>query len=264
MKQEAIDLAEEVQKLAVQVIATHPAGEGLCLIGGFRFQLLDRSCRRSLDIDYHWAGDLEAKQAELVRLFRRKLLPLIKMRLGLDGSVHPADGAGDGSATVKTLELAVWRENGAGSRIVIPVDITRVPCADRPVARTLNGIVYLTASNADMAESKVLALFARLFLAERDMLDLFLFQDQIPPDAGARLALKIGTLGLDPIRMTEKYGKILADRDYHAKKLDALLREQVDASASANLRAAGGGAAIFDGVMEILQRLMPFTGRTKA
>jgi hypothetical protein len=38
---------------------------------GFRYRLLDKSQRLSVDIDNHWGGDLEAKQRELLALCRR-------------------------------------------------------------------------------------------------------------------------------------------------------------------------------------------------
>jgi hypothetical protein len=256
------EIAEDVQGLVVRTIATHPVGERLCLIGGFRFRLLDASCRRSLDIDYHWDGDLEAKQNEVVRLLRKKLLPLVRTRLGLEGDVRPVCGPDADSPAVKTVELSVWREHGPGGRITIPIDITRIPCLDKPAARTLNGVVYLSASDADMAESKIVSLFARVYLAERDMLDLFLFHDQLPPDSAARLAAKFSSLQMDPSRLAETWRKIRKDRDYHVRNLDAILKEQVDPSVSVNLRAAGGGGAIFDRVVDILISLLPLPKET--
>lgn len=73
---------ERIQLLAARILATHPAGRGLCLVGGFRYRLLNASARASNDIDYHWAGDLPRKQMEIVELFRSKLLPEVKRHLG--------------------------------------------------------------------------------------------------------------------------------------------------------------------------------------
>lgn len=53
-------IAEQIQRKVAQLVATLPVGVGLCLVGGFRYRLLDRGVRRSVDIDYHWAGDLLA------------------------------------------------------------------------------------------------------------------------------------------------------------------------------------------------------------
>ena len=66
-------LAEQLQSMVARLVANSRAGHGLCLIGGFRYRLLDHSPRRSGDIDYHWAGDLDTKSRELVALFERRL-----------------------------------------------------------------------------------------------------------------------------------------------------------------------------------------------
>ena len=58
--------SEAIQGLIVRTLATNPAGHRLCLIGGFRYRLLDGSARRSVDVDYHWEGDLVAKQREVI------------------------------------------------------------------------------------------------------------------------------------------------------------------------------------------------------
>ena len=65
---------EQIQRMVAALVATQPAGAGLCLVGGFRYRLLDRAVRLSVDIDYHWMGDLAAKQQALAELFRRRLL----------------------------------------------------------------------------------------------------------------------------------------------------------------------------------------------
>jgi len=252
VKEEVFRVSELVQKLAVQVLATHPAGEGMCLIGGFRYRLLDAGCRRSLDIDYHWPGDLAAKQAEIVALFRRKLVPLVRTRLGLNGDVRAATGPESESPAVRIVEVAVWRPGAELGRITIPVDITRIPCADRAIVRTVDGVVYLSASDADMAESKIIALFARRHPEERDMLDLFLFQDKLPGDSAGRVDHKLRQIGVSKAAMEETWRRMVASREYHIRMIEAIVREQVDPVPAANLRAAGGGAMIFDRVMEIV------------
>lgn len=64
--------ADSLQRLVANSIARSPAGVNLLLIGGFRYRLLDNSHRFSVDIDYHWGGDLEAKQRELLSLWRNR------------------------------------------------------------------------------------------------------------------------------------------------------------------------------------------------
>ncbi len=71
------ETVESIQKAAVKFLATHPAGHKLCLIGGFRYRLLNQSARMSLDVDYHWAGDFDKKQAEIIKVFRTRLIPAV-------------------------------------------------------------------------------------------------------------------------------------------------------------------------------------------
>jgi hypothetical protein len=65
---QAVFITERIQMLAAKVLATHAAGRGLCLVGGFRYRMLDGSARASLDLDYHWDGDLVSKQAEIAEV----------------------------------------------------------------------------------------------------------------------------------------------------------------------------------------------------
>jgi hypothetical protein len=254
MNSEQTEISELIQRQAVALLATHPAGEGLCLIGGFRYRLLDRSCRRSLDLDYHWPGDLEQKQAEIVALLRKKLLPLLRARMALDGSVSPATGPDADSPAVRTVEVAAWKKESSLGRITIPVDITRIPCADKPVARTVDGVVYLSASDADMVESKVLALFLRPHLQERDLVDVFLFQDKFREDSAKRIEKKLSRLSVPRESVSALLTRLSKESAYHARNIEAIVRDQVDPSAAANIRAAGGGGMVFDQVMELLWR----------
>ena len=97
-------ITEQIQRKVARLVATLPVGVGLCLIGGFRYRLLDHGIRRSVDIDYHWEGDLEAKQRELIDLFGRRLLPDVRRQLGLEGSVAAARGAAAESTAVAIVE----------------------------------------------------------------------------------------------------------------------------------------------------------------
>lgn len=258
MKDEPASVSETLQRMAVKVLALNPAGEGLYLIGGFRYRLLDASCRRSLDIDYHWSGDLEKKQAEVVTLFRKKLIPLIRERMDCEGSVYPAKGPDSESPAVKTVDLAVWRDDGSLGRITIPVDITRIPCADKPVVRTVDGVVYLSASDADMVESKIVAIMARHYLEARDIMDVFLFQDKLVADAARRVGDKFALLHLTRDDVERSLNLLGANRDVHVRTLDGIVSTQVDPPAAANLRKAGGAAMIFDRVLELMKAVCVF------
>jgi hypothetical protein len=249
-------LVERIQEMAVRLIATSPAGQGLRLVGGLRYRMLDRSARTSVDIDYHWDGDLEEKADELLSLFRKKLLREVRRLLSHDGSACRATGQEAGSPFVATVDLAFFKPQVPGSRLEIPVDVTRVACLDPPVVRTLGGTIYLTASNSDMVESKAIALLQRVFLQARDIVDLFLFQDAFVADSDSRLRRKLASLSLAPPTVAESLARIRENLDVHARAVDRVLAEQMDRPQSENLRAAGGGAMICDVALRLLERLI--------
>jgi hypothetical protein len=245
-------ITETIQKLIAEIIATHPAGHRLCLIGGFRYRLLNRSCRTSADIDYHSDGDLERKQEEVSDLLTKHLLPEVRKRFGYDGKAWKTTGPEADSPFVKTVAVAFYRTGDYPHRIEIPVEITSIPCSDNPIVRTMAGTVYLTASDADMAESKVVALFNRPFVEVRDIIDLFLFQDQFTGASAQRLEAKFAKLGITPQSVTARMDKLVKNREPHIRALNVLIEDQIDAAAAANLKAAGGGGMIFDAVVALL------------
>jgi hypothetical protein len=247
---------ERIQLLATRILATHPVGRGLCLVGGFRYRLLNESVRASNDIDYHWEGDLQKKQMEIVEVFRNRLLPEVKRQLGYDGDVRPAVGPDAESPVVRTVELAFYRLAEPGSRIEIPVDITGVACLDAPTVRTVEGTVFLTVSDADMIESKILACLARSFMQVRDVLDIFLFQGSLRSDSPARLSQKLSKLALPAAEAIERLHTLAHNRTVHVRGIERLLDEQVEPSVTANLRAAGGAAMIWDSVMSLLHEVL--------
>jgi predicted nucleotidyltransferase component of viral defense system len=252
MNEARVQTVEGIQKLVAGIIATNPAGHRLCLIGGFRYRLLSRSCRMSLDIDYHWDGDMDGKQRELVDLLRMKLLPEVRRRFGYEGTVGQGNGPDADSPFVRTVLAALYRTGESPDRIELPVEITCIPCLDSPVVRTVSGTVYLTTSDADMIESKVIALINRLYLEARDILDLFLFQDNFAADSAGRLRTKFAMLQISPAAVVERSARLLKNRVVYTRAIDAIIDDQVDAAVAANLRASGGGAMIFDAVVNLL------------
>lgn len=254
-------ITEQIQRKVAHLVATLPVGVGLCLIGGFRYRLLDRGVRRSVDVDYHWAGDLEAKQQDLIGLFGRRLLPDVRRQLGLEGSVAAARGAAAESAAVAIVELAFWQLGSTLGRIEIPVEITRIECADPPAARTADGVVYRTASNADMFESKVIAVVGRTFVEHRDLVDLYLFASQAAPDAPVRLRRKLDRLGIDPATVRRRLDDLGQSAARHAAAIDAVILGQIDPASVATLADAGGGKAVLESVRELLADLLTASGR---
>lgn len=249
-------LTEALQELVARLVATSPVGEGLRLVGGLRYRLLDGSCRSSVDIDYHWEGDLERKRDEILGVVRKKLLPEVKRRLGYDGRAEPLAGPDADSPTVKTIVLAFFQLERPGSRIELPVEITRIACLDPPVVRTVRGTVYLTASDADLVESKVIALLQRVFVQDRDILDLFLFRDALLPEAGARLERKLSMLSIERESVERRLLALREHLDVSARGVDAVIREQVDGPAAENLRLAGGGRMVAETVIRLVGNLL--------
>jgi hypothetical protein len=247
---------ERIQQLAARIVATHPVGRGLCLVGGFRYRLLNDSARISNDIDYHWEGDFQKKQMEVVEVFRSKLLPEVKRQLDYDGDVRSATDPDAESPVVRTVQLAFYRVAEPGSRIEIPVDIIGVARLDMPIVRTVEGTVFLTVSDADMIESKILACLSRSIFKVRDILDIFLFQDALRPGSPRRLSQKLSKLALPPAEAIERLNKLANNRTGHVREIEQLLDQQVIPAVAGNLRAAGGAEMIWDSVMHLLNEII--------
>lgn len=246
------DDSEAIQGMIVRTLATNPAGHRLCLIGGFRYRLLDGSARRSIDVDYHWEGDIEAKQQEVIALLQTRLLPDVQVRYGYEGAVGPVKGPDAESPLVRTIETVFRRVHTAEGAIVIPVEITRIVCLDPAVVRTVKGTVCLTASDADMIESKVISLLNRVYVRAQDFVDLFLFQDAFIPDSNRRLRNKLSQLKLPDASIEGTMSSLLRNRVLHIRAIEQVLEEQVDEAVAATLREAGGGSTMFDTVYDIL------------
>ncbi len=255
----SIELIERIQILAVKTLATHPVGHGLCLVGGFRYRLLNESARASNDIDYHWDGDLQKKQMDIVEVFRGKLLPEVRRQLDFDGDVRPATGPDAESPVVRTVKLAFYRAAEHGSRIEIPVDIIDVARLDKPMVRTVEGTVFLTVSDADMIECKILACLVRSIFQVRDVLDIFFFHDALQSDAPRRLSQKLSKIELSPAEAIGKLNKLANNRAVHVRGIERVLEEQVEAAVTGNLRAAGGAEMIWDTVMHLLNEIIAKT-----
>ena len=124
------------------------------------------------------------------------------------------------------------------------------------MVRTIAGTVFLTVSDADMIESKILAFLNRQFCQVRDVLDVFLFQDALRPDAPVRLSQKLRKLALPLAEAIERLDRLEKNRAVHVREIERLLDEQVDPAVTANLRAAGGAAMVWDSVMRLLRDIL--------
>ncbi len=252
MNSERINLVEGVQRIIVTLIATHPAGHRLCLIGGYRYRLLSQSCRTSVDIDYHWDGNLSDKQEQLVELLTKRLIPEVKRQFGYDGHIQKATGPDADSPFVKTVLAIFYRMGDRPDRLEMPVEITSIPCLDRPIVRTVSGTVILTASDADMVEGKVIALFGRTFVEARDIIDLFLFRDHFLSDSSHRVKEKFKRLAISAQAVAGRFRSLVDERARYERLLDRIIADQVEDAVAANLVSAGGGAMIMDEVLNLL------------
>ncbi|MBD3243907.1 MAG: hypothetical protein GF331_25165 [Chitinivibrionales bacterium] len=251
---------EQIQAMAAALVAGNKAGVGLRLIGGFRYRLLNKSPRSSDDVDYCCTEPLEAKREALIGLFRRKLIPAVKRTLGYDGDVRARRVPGDGSETTKTIELAFYRFDMPSSRIEIPVDLTQVACFDDAEGRTVDARLYLTASEQDMVENKVVALFNRTFTQARDFVDIFLFESHLGSDSAARVARKLEALSYAPADINRKLDKLKQNRSVHVRSIDKVFETQFSPDDAESFVRAGGGKMVFNRVLEVIENRLELRG----
>jgi len=260
MKEKQQKEIEVIQQAIARTIATHPEGRNLALIGGFRYRFLDNSVRTSDDIDYHWIGDIGEKQRELGDFSSRVLLPEIFRRYGYSGSANVMSEPEDDSPVVRVVNLSFWKDGVPYSRMEIPVEVTRIVCADPIEVRTAGGTIYATTSDGDMIESKVIAIFDRITLRHRDIVDVFLFQDRFLPDSDKRLKSKLQALRITVTDAEKQMAQFQTDREYHAKATQAVIDAQLNIEAADQLNDAGGGKMVFDKAISILKQYIRVGG----
>lgn len=249
---------DRIQQAIAKLVATSPAGHNLLLIGGFRYRFLDQSARMSKDIDYHWSGDLVEKQRELIALFRRRLLPSVRHQFECEGRADAATGPDAESPAVRTVALAFWKPQVEFSRIEIPVEITRVVCADPTEVRTMAGVIYPTLSDADLIESKIVAVFNRRIMEHRDLVDIFLFADKLAPNSIDRLKRKLETLSVTHEDMRKRLDDLETQAAYHLRAIQLVVDNQLDPEAARNINAAGGAEIILNRVLGIIRANIVF------
>lgn len=236
------------------MVATSPAGVNLLLIGGFRYRLLDNSQRFSVDIDYHWEGNLDTKQHELLRLCRRIIVGQIRRELGYEGSASARTGPDADSPNARFVDLRFW--NG-DLTIEIPLEVTRIACLDPPTIRTAGGTVHPTPSDADLIESKIIAVLDRVFLQHRDLVDIFLYGDKLRADSAARLQQKLGELGLRPDSFASRLRDLRENHQYHAAAIQKVINEQVEATVARQMNFGGGGRAVLEAALGLIAGVCP-------
>ena len=246
--------ADRLQRVVARLIARSPVGVNLLLIGGFRYRLLDNSQRFSVDIDYHWGGDLEAKHRELLRLGQRVVLGEVRRELGYQGSASARTGPDADSPSAKFIDLRFWKGDVS---LEIPIEITQIVCLDPPTIRTAGGTVHATPSDADLIESKIIAVLNRLFLQHRDLVDVFLYGDAVLPDSPARLKEKLAKLQLGPEAVAQRLKELQENREYHASAIQKVIDEQMETTVAQQMNAGGGGRTVLDSALKLLLRVCP-------
>jgi predicted nucleotidyltransferase component of viral defense system len=255
------EIIEEIQRIVAKLIATNPPGRNLVLIGGFRYRLLDDSPRMSVDIDYHWEESLSEKQKEIVLFLEKKFVPELKHRFGYDAHVRLVEGPETESTMVKMVDVAFYSPDIHGSKRTIRIDITCIDCIDKPTTRTKDGVIYLTATNQDMIESKIISLLCRIPTQERDFLDIFLFKSQLSKDSPERVLQKLEKKHLDLAKAHSTLEQIVNDKKYHVKNVSELIESQLDVDAANQLNQAGGAGVVFDGVINSVQAILTSLNR---
>jgi hypothetical protein len=245
---------DRLQRVIAKLIATAPAGVKLLLIGGFRLRLLDQSHRFSVDIGYHWDGDLQQKQEELLRFCRRAVLSEVIRICGYDGSVAKRQGTDAESPNAAFIDFRFWKP---GLALEIPVEITKILCLDPPTVRTADGTVHMTPSDADLIESKILAVLNRLYLQHRDLLDVFLYKDKLRPDSNERIKQKLAALALAPEAVRKKLEDLERYKEYHATAIQKVIDTQLETAVAQQLNAGGGGQAVLADSLKVINRVCP-------
>jgi hypothetical protein len=244
--------ADRLQRLVANSIARSPAGVNLLLIGGFRYRLLDNSHRLSVDIDYHWGGDLETKQRELLSLCRRTILGQVRRELNFEGSAYARKGPDADSADAKFIDLAFWKED---VRLEIPLELTRIVCLDPPTIRTAAGTVHATPSDADLIESKVIAVVDRIFLQHRDLVDVFLYGEKLQADSPGRIKQKLRQMELPAEAVRRRLKDLKENQPYHATAIQKVIDEQIETTVAQQMNVGGGGKTVLESVLKVLMRV---------
>jgi hypothetical protein len=152
------------------------------------------------------------------------------------------------------VDLRFWKGN---THIEIPLEVTQIVCLDPSIIRTAGGTVHPTPSDADLIESKVIAVLNRIFLQHRDLVDIFLYGDKLRPDSLARLKQKVAKMELRPESIARRLKDLQENREYHAAAIQKVINEQMDSTVAQQMNAGGGGRAVLDAALNLVLRVCP-------
>jgi hypothetical protein len=152
------------------------------------------------------------------------------------------------------VDLRFWQGN---THIEIPLEVTQIVCLDPSIIRTADGTVHPTPSDADLIESKVIAVLNRIFLQHRDLVDIFLYGDKLRPDSPARLKRKLAKIELRPETVAERLKDLQEHREYHAAAIQKVIDQQVDSTVAHQMNSGGGGRAVLDSALNLVLKVCP-------
>jgi hypothetical protein len=96
-----------------------------------------------------------------------------------------------------------------------------------------------------------------VFLQHRDLVDVFLYADKVRPDSPARLKRKLGKLRLPARSVAARLKDLQEHFAYHAAAIQKVIDEQVEAPVAHQMKVGGGGKAVLDSALTLLQRVCP-------
>jgi SOS response regulatory protein OraA/RecX len=113
------------------------------------------------------------------------------------------------------------------------------------------------ASDADLVESKVIAVLNRLFLQHRDLVDVFLYADKLQADSPTRLHQKLVQMQIPAETIMRRLKDLQDNQQYHATTIQKVIDEQMETTVGHQMNAGGGGKTVLDSVLSVLTRICP-------
>jgi hypothetical protein len=147
------------------------------------------------------------------------------------------------------VDLRFWK---GAALIEIPLEITQIVCLDPSIIRTVGGTVHPTPSDADLIESKLIAVLNRTFLQHRDLVDIFLYGDKLRPDSSARVKRKFAKMGLHPEMLAQRLKDLRENREYHATAIQKVIDQQMEPTVAQQMNSGGGGRAVLDSALTLI------------
>ena len=114
----------------------------------------------------------------------------------------------------------------------------------------------MTRSDCDMIESKVIALVSSVFIRDRDIVDIFLFESFFTKDSPGRIARKLKNMSLGVSTVSKRIHELIQQRDVRIKAIQRIIDEQVERAQAETIAAGGGAAIVFDRTVKVVTERM--------